>query len=78
MTESLSLFESVVNSRWFASTSIILFLNKVDVFRRKLKKCPLETHFPEYTGGPDINKAAKFLLWKFQQQNRKGLMLYPQ
>lgn len=29
MDESLILFESVVNSRWFVRTSIILFLNKV-------------------------------------------------
>jgi hypothetical protein len=32
------LFESVVNSRWFMRTSIILFLNKIDVFRAKLPK----------------------------------------
>ncbi|KAG6915448.1 hypothetical protein DXG01_011448 [Tephrocybe rancida] len=58
MTESLVLFESVINSRWFLRTSIILFLNKIDVFKIKLPKVPLERYFPEYTGGPDINKAA--------------------
>ena len=36
MEESLELFEFVVNSQWFLMRPIILFLNKVDVFRRKL------------------------------------------
>lgn len=38
MTESLLLFESVINSRWFLCTPIILFLNKIDVFKHKLPK----------------------------------------
>lgn len=38
MAESLVLFESVINSRWFLRTSIILFLNKIDVFKNKLPK----------------------------------------
>jgi guanine nucleotide-binding protein G(i) subunit alpha len=77
MTESLALFESVINSRWFLRTSIILFLNKIDVFKVKLPKVPLERYFPEYTGGPDINKAAKYILWKFMQANRARLSVYP-
>ncbi|KAJ7804952.1 G-protein alpha subunit [Mycena olivaceomarginata] len=77
MRESLVLFESVINSRWFLRTSIILFLNKIDVFRGKLSKVPLERYFPEYTGGPDINKAAKYVLWRFMQENRARLSVYP-
>ena len=38
MAESLVLFDSVINSRWFLRTSIILFLNKIDVFKNKLPK----------------------------------------
>lgn len=30
MQESLALFDSICNSRWFVKTSIILFLNKID------------------------------------------------
>lgn len=91
------LFESVINSRWFLRTSIILFLNKIDVFKSKLPKVrrmsvlvatdrltrvpsqvPLERYFPEYTGGADINKAAKYILWRFMQTNRARLSVYPQ
>ncbi|KAL7417404.1 G protein alpha subunit [Mrakia frigida] len=77
MQESLVLFESVINSRWFLRTSVILFLNKIDVFKAKLPKVPLEKFFPEYTGGPDINKAAKYILWRFTQTNRARLSVYP-
>ncbi|KAI0090848.1 G-protein alpha subunit [Irpex rosettiformis] len=77
MAESLVLFDSVINSRWFLRTSIILFLNKIDVFKNKLPKVPLEKYFPEYTGGADINKAAKYILWRFMQANRARLSVYP-
>ncbi|KAI1434529.1 G protein alpha subunit [Xylaria sp. CBS 124048] len=77
MMESLLLFDSVVNSRWFMRTSIILFLNKVDIFRAKLPRSPLGTYFPDYSGGEDVNKAAKYLLWRFNQVNRAHLNLYP-
>ena len=55
MKESLALFDGVVNSRWFFSTSIILFLNKKDVFQDKLPRVPLERYFGEYTGGSDVS-----------------------
>lgn len=78
MMESLVLFDSVVNSRWFKRTSIVLFLNKVDLFRQKLPRSPLNNYFPDYSGGNDVNRAAKYLLWRFNQVNRAHLNLYPQ
>lgn len=77
MMESLVLFDSVVNSRWFMRTSIILFLNKVDLFKEKLERSPLGNYFPDYSGGNDVNRAAKYLLWRFNQVNRAHLNLYP-
>ena len=50
MMESMKLFDSICNNRWFTETSIILFLNKKDLFEEKIKKSPLTTCFPEYTG----------------------------
>ncbi|KAF9444173.1 heterotrimeric G-protein alpha subunit, GPA3-like protein [Macrolepiota fuliginosa MF-IS2] len=77
MQESLHLFESVVNSRWFMRTSIILFLTKIDLFKAKIGEVPLARYFEEYTGGADVNKAAKYILWKFIQCNRARLSIYP-
>ena len=50
MIESMQLFESICNNRWFINTSIILFLNKTDLFAIKITKSPLTICFPNYTG----------------------------
>lgn len=77
LEESLLLFESICNSRWFSRTSVVLFLNKIDVFSQKLAYSPLENYFPDYSGGADLNKAVKYILYRFQQVNRSGLKIYP-
>jgi len=50
MQESLKLFDSICNNKWFTDTSIILFLNKKDLFEEKIKKSHLTVCFPEYSG----------------------------
>lgn len=50
MMESMKLFDSICNNKWFTDTSIILFLNKKDLFEEKIKKSPLTVCFAEYTG----------------------------
>lgn len=77
LEESLNLFESVVNSMWFRRSSIILCLNKIDVFIEKLPRSPLENYFPDYVGGDDVNKAVKYILWRFKQLNRANINLVP-
>lgn len=77
MTESLVLFDSIINSRWFARTSVVLFLNKIDVFTEKLAYSPLKDYFPDYTGGDDIKNAAKYILWRFNKLNRNHVTIYP-
>jgi guanine nucleotide-binding protein G(i) subunit alpha len=50
MIESMKLFDSICNSKWFVDTSIILFLNKKDLFEEKIRRSPLNSCFPEYMG----------------------------
>ena len=50
MQESLKLFDSICNNKWFTDTSIILFLNKKDLFEDKIKKSPITICFSEYSG----------------------------
>lgn len=52
MEEALNLFEEICNSRWFKKTSMILMLNKRDLFQEKIKKAPLKKWFPQFPG-PD-------------------------
>lgn len=37
MNEAAGLFESISNSRWFAQSSVILFLNKTDLFKGEFR-----------------------------------------
>jgi len=59
MHESMKLFDSICNNKWFTDTSIILFLNKKDLFEEKIKKSPLTICYPEYAGKTRI----KVLFW---------------
>ncbi|KAJ3429547.1 guanine nucleotide-binding protein g(o) subunit alpha [Anaeramoeba flamelloides] len=78
MQESLLLFEEVCNSRWFADTSVILFLNKTDLFRKKIKTVDLNICFNDYEGGCDFDNASEFLKEKFVSLNRnKEKEIYP-
>ncbi|KAH9046381.1 heterotrimeric G protein alpha subunit [Lactarius deliciosus] len=61
MAESLVLFKSVIDSRWFLRTSIIHFLTKIDVFKNKLPK----VRFPLTRGGRGVNKGAEYIFWQF-------------
>lgn len=50
MDEALRLFNSILNNKWFLDTSVILFLNKKDLFQDKIKEKPLSECFPDYRG----------------------------
>jgi len=78
MLESINLFQQISNSKWFASTSMILFLNKRDLFEEKLKKTPLKKHFADYDGPNEWEPAAKFLEDRFVEQSKTRKGIYPQ
>ncbi|KAJ3180956.1 guanine nucleotide-binding protein subunit alpha [Geranomyces variabilis] len=70
MQEAIKLFDSICNSRWFVRTSIILFLNKIDLFEQKLTKVPLQSYFPEYTGGSSFKAGCEFMTRRFRALRR--------
>ncbi|KAI6230002.1 Guanine nucleotide-binding proteinalpha-17 subunit [Aphelenchoides fujianensis] len=51
LTEALELFESVVNTPFFERSSVILFLNKKDLFEEKIRRVSLSVTFKNYKGG---------------------------
>jgi len=69
MQESLKLFKEICNNRWFVETSMILFLNKRDVFEEKIQKVDLNVCFTEYTGGKVYEAASAFVREQFVAQN---------
>ena len=50
MEQAISLFDQIVNSRWFAETSFVLLLTEKDVFEQKIKRASISKHFPDYDG----------------------------
>ncbi|OAA59050.1 G-protein alpha subunit [Niveomyces insectorum RCEF 264] len=72
MNEALMLWESIANSHWFAKSALILFLNKMDLFKEKLAHSPITAHgFTDYTGPPtDPKSASKYFMDKFRALNR--------
>lgn len=85
LVESLQLWKNIINSSWFQRTSIVLFLNKKDLFRRKLKYHPLELFFPQFKKlqGKSITEdqvfeySKNFILQLFLGLNYNRLPIYP-
>lgn len=73
MEETLNLFDEICNSRWFRETSIILFLNKKDIFEEKIKRVPLNV-CPVFQHLGDENwtfdSGCKVIEEMFQSKNR--------
>eukprot|EP01103_Thecamoeba_quadrilineata_P008669 TRINITY_DN183_c1_g1_i1.p1 TRINITY_DN183_c1_g1~~TRINITY_DN183_c1_g1_i1.p1 ORF type:complete len:358 (-),score=74.80 TRINITY_DN183_c1_g1_i1:188-1240(-) len=69
MQESLKLFKEICNNKWFAETSMILFLNKRDLFAKKILQVDLNVCFPEYNGGKNFEPAAEYIQNKFIEKN---------
>ncbi|XP_037826580.1 guanine nucleotide-binding protein subunit alpha-11-like [Lucilia sericata] len=66
LKESFKVFESVSN--FFQGISIILFLNKIDLFAEKIMYSHLDEFFPEFKGPRcDYEAASKFILDMFLQ-----------
>ncbi|XP_015732162.1 guanine nucleotide-binding protein G(t) subunit alpha-3-like [Coturnix japonica] len=69
MHESLQLFNSICNHRCFATTSIVLFLNKKDLFQEKIAKVHLNICFPEYNGLNTFEDAGNYIKKQFLDLN---------
>lgn len=46
----MALFQTIINYEWFEKSSIILFLNKIDILQEKIMHSHLVDYFPEYDG----------------------------
>ncbi|KAL4645894.1 guanine nucleotide-binding protein G(t) subunit alpha-2 [Arapaima gigas] len=71
MHESLHLFNSICNHKFFATTSIVLFLNKKDLFQEKIKKVHLSICFPDYDGPNTYEDASNYIKTQFEELNMK-------
>lgn len=72
MEEAFSLFDSIATSRWFTKTSIILFLNKMDIFEAKIFDSPIEEYFDDYEDGADIESGKAYFKRRFEDIMPEG------
>jgi guanine nucleotide-binding protein G(i) subunit alpha len=61
MHEAIQLFDEICNSKWFKSTSMILFLNKSDLFKDKIQNVDMNVCFSDYTGGKSYKNGCAYL-----------------
>jgi hypothetical protein len=76
--EALALFEEICNSRWFEDTSIILFLNKRDLFEQKIALKSMESMdmWKDCTAGNDPILGIEYLKQKFLSLNQTSKDVY--
>ena len=70
MIEALNLFESVVKNAHFADTSIMLFLNKKDIFAEKIMYSNIQdsTFFSDYAGPlQDFDHGVLYFIQRFEE-----------
>lgn len=72
LRESLNLFKGICNNRFFREAAMILFLNKLDLFKDKIRYSGrhLRLFFEEFRGkDKDVKSAAMFIQQQFIDQN---------
>jgi len=72
MAEAVNVFEEYVNREEFENSAFILFLNKCDIFREKIKKFNLSElpGFGDYKGKPyDYDDGISYFKEKFMRRN---------
>lgn len=72
LIESCMIFETIVNNKCFANVSIILFLNKTDLLKDKIKSSNISDYFPQFQGKPDdLKDVQSFILQMFDSRRRE-------
>ncbi|KAI0750498.1 heterotrimeric G protein alpha subunit 4 [Fomes fomentarius] len=72
LMEDMNLWKAVCNSRWFTHASLILLLNKNDLFEKTLKRVPIKEYFPDYDGEPgDASDGRKYFLQRFRSVTQR-------
>ena len=73
MIDTLHLFDSICNSRWFQKTAMILFLNKRDLFARKILKSNISDvpEWSDYQGRScSYDDGVSYFVQKFLEKNQ--------
>ena len=76
MQESIDVFKKVSNHHCFSRTPIIIFLNKIDLFREKIIKKTISVCFDDYNGDNSFESSLSFIETKFKEQANTSLHIH--
>lgn len=72
MIESIDLFRSIIENEYFEDTAILLFLNKKDLFHKKVAVAPIAAvpEFSDYRGpNGDYDAGVEYFMDRFLEAN---------
>eukprot|EP00842_Homolaphlyctis_polyrhiza_P003412 jgi/Hompol1/4071/HPOL_000902-RA len=69
MADALALFDQTINNELLKDITVILFLNKKDLFKSKLATNPIAKYFPDCVGIEKYDHACKYFAKKFTAMN---------
>jgi GTPase SAR1 family protein len=70
LDEALELFGQIANSKWFKACSIILFLNKKDLFEKKLEEKTMSDFVKTYSGPNEMKPCSEHVKNLFLERNK--------
>jgi len=76
LQEAIRTFDDFCHHRYFNGVPFTIFLNKVDLFKEKIKTVPLSQCFPEYTGNNSFESACDFIEKRFLEVNQARSEVY--
>ncbi|KAJ3446141.1 guanine nucleotide-binding protein g(o) subunit alpha [Anaeramoeba flamelloides] len=78
LLESLDLFAKTINNGCFENKNCVVLFNKVDIFKKKIRKVPLTKCFLHYTWENDYQSTCKYIQEKFDKigRNKKRVIFY--
>jgi len=75
--EAIRVFDNICNNKYFEETAMILFLNKEDIFREKIKRTPLKVCFEEFDGDNSYESTSAYIKERFLEVNKGSKMIFP-
>ena len=76
MEESKALFQTIISYPWFHSSSIMLFLNKIDLLKEKISRSNLVDYFPSFEGKSFSFRTIFFFLGHQFEYNLSALLRF--
>ncbi|KAH8826296.1 G-protein alpha subunit-domain-containing protein [Flagelloscypha sp. PMI_526] len=77
LDETLKLFESICTSPFLSDADgIIMFFNKMDLFRAKLPHSPLKAHIPDYNGENNEDEVTKYFLKHMKKSAKPEIFMH--